>query len=214
MKAAILALAAIAPAHVASAQTWDWLATVDTPVLDPSKGVITQTVTLSVAMEYDTPFYILGAAVFDTLGTLNADRGHIVDWEVLNQLDELTGDLTTTDGVSLYGTYAGQLCTFTVCNTDNPLDVLEFTWQLDDLDPAAPFEVTYATDTSTAGIWAGEGPFESKFIPIDAPTEVAFGWTVVPSPSSLALGALAIITRRRRKIAPRSATAPRLGVTS
>jgi hypothetical protein len=194
----ILTLAAAVPAHVACAQTWDWLATVDNPVLDPSEGVTTQTVTLSVAMVYDTPFYILGAAIFDTLGALNADYGQITDWEVLSHLDQLTGDLTTTDGTSLYDTNAGQLCTFTNCVHDNPIDVLSFTWKLDDDAPLdAPFEVTYVTNTHNAAIWAGNDQDDAVSIPVEILFEANVSWTVVPAPQAALLGLACVIRRRR-----------------
>jgi hypothetical protein len=200
----ILTLAAAVPAHVACAQTWDWLATVDNPVLDPSEGVTTQTVTLSVAMVYDTPFYILGAAIFDTLGALNADYGQITDWKVLNNLADLTGDLTTTDGVSLYNTNAGQICaTFGPCTTGNPIDVLEFTWQLnDDVELDAPVEVNYVTLTRNASIMAGQDQNDHDVIPVETIIEAFVPWTILPAPSALALAALTaptLVRRPRRK---------------
>jgi hypothetical protein len=194
-RACIIVVGLAATAH---AQTWTWLADVANPVLDPDNGVTTQNVTLSVLMEHDTPYYILSFAIFDTLGALNADYGQITDWEVLSHLDQLTGDLTTTDGTSLYDTNAGQLCTFTNCVHDNPIDVLSFTWKLDDDAPLdAPFEVTYVTNTHNAAIWAGNDQEDAISIPVEFLFEANVSWTVVPAPPAALLG-LACVVRRRR----------------
>jgi len=199
MKHAALILLAATGAH---AQTWTWLADVENPIIDPDKGVTTQTVTLTALMEHDTPYVAIGAVIFDTLGALNAEIGHIVDWQVLNDLDELTGDLTTTDGVSLYGTNAGQLCaTFGPCNHDNPIDVLEFTWQLNDgVDLDAPIEVNYVTLTEVAVVMAGEDQDSADFIEVEVIHDALLSWTVVPGPHVLALGlcALPVALARRR----------------
>jgi hypothetical protein len=197
-RALILALAA--PACAAHAQTWTWLADVENKVLDPGKGITTQTVTLTALMEHDTPYIAIGATIFDTIGDANAYHGHVTDWQVLNNLADLTGDLTTTDGVSLYNTNAGQLCaTFGPCTTANPIDVLEFTWELDEDAPLdAPFDVTYLTLTSAAIIMAGEDQETADFIEVEVVIEGVMSWTVVPAPGTIALVAAIPLLRRRR----------------
>lgn len=195
-------LCAVAPLGLLStahAQTWTWHADIANPVLDPAIGLTTQEVTLSVSMEHDTPYYIVGFSIFDTLGSLDADQGQITDWTILNHLADLTGDMTTSDGVSLYNTYIGQLCTFTVCNHDNPLDVLTFTWEYEGDTPEAPFEVSYETLTYEASIWAGKDQDTAVTVPVEILHEAQVTWTVLPSPASLALAPFSLLVTRRRR---------------
>jgi hypothetical protein len=139
---ALLAAAGAARAALADGTaTWLWEVTTQDGdrLVEPGE---TATVTLSLLMEsFDFEHAIIAAAIFDTLGDDGAANGHIADWEVLNGLDGLTGDLTTTDGVSLFNTNAGQL-SIEVFTTDNPVAVLTFQWQ-----PlvSADFDVGYTT---------------------------------------------------------------------
>jgi hypothetical protein len=197
-RALILALAA--PACAAHAQTWTWLADVEHPIMDPSKGITTQTVTLTALMEHDEPYVIMGATIYDTLGDAGAYGGHITDWEILNQFDELTGDLTTTDGVSLYNTNAGQLCaTFGPCTNDNPVDVMTFTWELNEDTPLdRPFDVTYLTLTAEAFVKAGDDADDADFIEARIINEAAINWTVLPAPSTALILTIPLALSRRR----------------
>lgn len=192
--ALVVASAALAQQPV----TWTWQAKVDQPVIDPD-GVTSQKVTLSALMEADAPTVFLSAVIFDTLIAANPDYGTISGWTVLNSLADLTGDLTTSDGTSLYGTNAGQLCLWGPCTMDNPVDILEFTWQLaDDVDLDAPVTVTYATDTLIAVVKAGTDHGDAQAYEAEVINEATFGWTIVPAPATLALLAAPVITRRRR----------------
>jgi uncharacterized protein (TIGR03382 family) len=107
----------------------------------------------------------------------------------------LTGDLTTTDGVSLFGTNAGQLTVFGPFTSANPVDILEFTWTSN----GAVGDVAYATNTSAAVLWIGAD--KDTAVSVDAQwTDADFKWTVVPTPASaalLGLGGLALVRRRR-----------------
>jgi hypothetical protein len=190
-----LVVGTFAGAAAAQSLQWTWLADVEHPVIDPSKGITTQTVTLSVLMEFDAPWVVIDYTIFDTIGALNADLGHITEWKVLNDLADLTGDLTTTDGVSLFGTNAGQLCLFGPCTSDNPVDVLRFTWEV---DRAGAYDVTYLTDTSIAYAWIGENQDVAKPFEADILNEVVVTWKVVPAPAALALGVPLLMRRRRR----------------
>jgi hypothetical protein len=149
-------------------------------------------------MEFDAQYLYFNAAVFDTIGIFKADVGSIVDWQVLNHLDDLTGDLTTTDGVSLFNTHAGQLFPFQFWTSGNPVDVLEFTWEP---IKAGAYEVKYATETELAAVWAGETEDAVRPYFADIIHEVSFGWTVIPTPPTFAGGAclaLLLAIRRRR----------------
>jgi hypothetical protein len=96
----------------------------------------------------------------DTLGDDGAANGHIVDWEILNSLENLYGDLTTTDGVSLFGTVAGQLTCCDPFSTDNPIAVLRVVW-LPDLP--GEYDVEYHTESESVAdrideaidVWVG-----------------------------------------------------------
>jgi len=141
----------------------------------------------------------LAAITFNTLGGANADRGEIVDWEPNEILVALTGDTTTTDGVSLFGTELGQL--FQIFSPDNPIAALDFAWETSDF---SGYEVAYTTETidpfDTVVVFQdvdGDGVGEPVEWPISE-AEIAF--TVVPSPASLAvLGAAMLMIRRRSR---------------
>jgi len=108
----------------------------------------------------------LSAMIFDTLGVLGADTGEIVSWEVLNELAFLTGDLTTSDGTSLFGTNAGQLTQFGPFTADDPIAVLQLDWQPDVLEGQT---VLYQTSTSVLQVWEGDfaDPSSIPWNPID-----------------------------------------------
>jgi hypothetical protein len=202
----ILALAGTANAQV----IWTWLATVDEPVIDPD-GVTTQRVTLSALMEAPAPTVYLAATIFDTLGAINAEYGHITDWQVLNNLADLTGDLTTSDGVSLYNTNAGQLCLWGPCTHANPIDVFEFTWQLNDaVDLDAPIDVMYVTDTAAALVKAGTDHDDAEVYEANVINEAVITWTIVPAPGVWCMGAGAAVwlapRRRRTSVQERTPT--------
>lgn len=138
--------------------TWLWTVTTDDgdAIVEPGE---TATIRLAMFTEADDPSYIttIAAAVFDTLGGENADRGQITGWQVLNELASLTGDLTTTDGVSLYNTNVGQLAGFYFFQSDNPMDVLEFTWATEDYTGYSVAYTTYSgfeDEAHTMYAWA------------------------------------------------------------
>lgn len=145
---ALLMLAAPMAAADDGTAVWLWSVTTQDGDALVEQGE-TATVTLTLLMEPPPGVAAaLCAAVFDTIGTGGADQGEIVGWEVHSHFADLTGDLTTTDGVSLFNTYAGQLETFGPFNADNPVDVFTFEWA-----PSEPLNttVTYTTSTETEG---------------------------------------------------------------
>jgi hypothetical protein len=155
-------------------QSGEWIHDVpDGTVLGPGESIV---VTLSVAFEGGgAPFAAFGASVHDTLNTLGADLGGIDGWTVLSDLDELPGDMTTTDGDSLFGTYAVQINVFGPFNSDNPIDVIEFTWTAGE----GSGEVAFETADSFLGLYVGEDKESARGIN-DVPTEeTSFGWIVV-----------------------------------
>jgi hypothetical protein len=125
-----------------------------------------------------------------------------VGWEVLNNLDDLTGDTTTTDGVSLFGSTAAQ--GGQVYNHDDPIDVLTFEWQTDNY---TGYVVQYTTITTLHApadhlifVWEGDDPWFADAIewPIE---EAMISFQVVPAPAAavvLALAGMGAGVRRRR----------------
>jgi len=190
--AALLTVAGLAGAT--QAQTLTWMHDVpDGTVVNPGESI---KVTLSASMQGEGEFVALSATIFDTLNTLGGDLGDITSWEVLNDLDELTGDLTTTDGDSLFGTNAGQLTVFGPFTSDNPIDVLSLTWTAS--EGGGGGEVAYETNTKAAVLWIGAD--KESAVSVDAEAfDTGFGW-LVPTPASaalLGLGGLALARRRR-----------------
>jgi hypothetical protein len=113
--------------------TWLWsVSTQDgDAIIDPGETAI---ITLELLMEsgfYDPEMFAFGASIFDTLGGRGADAGHIVSWNVLEHFADATGDLTTTDGVSLFGTTAMQFDIQGPFSADNPVAIFEFEWAPD-----------------------------------------------------------------------------------
>jgi len=202
----VLACAAGAWAGEEPSVTWLWEVTTDDgdALVEPGE---TASITLSADMEPSVGepgqtdgFIVVGlaATIFDTLGGLNADRGGIVGWEVLNMLTFPTGDLTTTDGVSLFNTHAGQGPTFNVIfTTDDPVDVLTFSWSTDDF---SGYTAHYQTHTSVFAIGESEGDlnFDNTFAVTDI-LEAQVQFQVAPSPPVSAAVLLAMLAVRRRR---------------
>ena len=168
----------------------------------------TATITLSIDMMPNVdvpggPVLGLSVAVFDTIGDQGAANGNVIDWQILNTLDDLTGDLTELHGIDLIGTTAAQsLITDDPFSHDDPIDVLQFTWGTDDY---AAYSVHYSTHTyfidrdleHLVTVWEGDlnGDFDDYLWPI---TEAAISFTVVPAPNAAALiaGVCSLAARR------------------
>ena len=167
--------------------------------LDVAPNLSSVDVTLWMAMESDEPFVALAASTFDTLNLSSAEYGTITGWVILNDLADVGGKTTTTDGDSLFGTHVGQL-PFTLTDK-NPIDVITFTWQAADgfvIDEKG-VDVSYMTSTDHVVLWVGED-LEGADV-VKAPfEEAAFGWGIVPAPGVVGvMGAgLATLAWRRR----------------
>jgi hypothetical protein len=188
----------VAATVCAAQESASWFAELD--VSDDSSSV---DVTLWLSMESNTPFLAFASAIFDTLIEHGEDVGTIVDWEVLNELDALTGDKTTTDGVSLFGTTAGQILTAHFTES-NPIDILRFTWKAAEgyLIADDGVSVSYTTNTDFVILWVGDdfdGATTVK-VPMENIAEASFGWHVIPAPGTtcIALTSVAIAFSRRR----------------
>ncbi len=195
--ASLLVIAGLAAAAQAQSGAATWMADVN---------IVNETTaewTLSLSMEADTEFVALSATIFDTLNTAGAEFGDITSWEVLNDLAELTGDLTTTDGDNLYGTNAGQLTVFGPFTSDNPVDVLKFTWEAADgftIGDGGDL-VSYSTSTENVTLWVGADKDSADAL--DVTGNVLEGVArigIIPAPGAaalLGLGGLAMARRRR-----------------
>ena len=196
--AALLAAAGLAAGAQAQTGSATWLA--DVVIADDLQSV---ECTLSVAFDADTPWVAFDEALFDTLNLAGAEFGGITSWKVLNHLEELAGDLTTTDGDSLFGTYAVQLTIYGPFTDANPIDVLTFTWETEGgyaiADGGEPVQCT--TSTELLGLWVGDDIDSATWLVVtDHVTEATFGWGVIPTPGSVALlgtGLLTLGGRRR-----------------
>ena len=216
---AAAAVAAPALGQVGGQATWLWDVTTENgdAIVEPGE---TATVTLSIDMVPDVnfgdgPVLGFGFAIFDTLGGDGAANGQILDWEVLNALDNFTGDLTETDGVNLTNTWLGQHPDLGAFLPSDPIDVFEFTWGTNDY---SGYSVEYATETLPIGdppiahnilVWEGEflGEHDVFHWPI---AEATISFAVVPAPSVLALfaGGAACMTAPRRSRRRRPDAAP------
>lgn len=198
MRIAIL-LGVVGVAGAAQAQTGSatWLSSVEI-----SDDNTMATVTWSLQMEADTPFVALSATIFDSLITSGSGLGTVSDWSVKNELDTLTGDLTTTDGENLFNTNAGQLTLFGPFHSDNPIDVFCFKWTANDgvLIGDGGDKVVYETSTEALLLWAGDDKASATAVDVLGNlTEGMAMWTVVPAPASLALIGMGFLASGRRR---------------
>jgi hypothetical protein len=186
--------------------TATWLYDVTTQdgdaIVEPGE---TAFVTLSILMEPDADQGVaLAATIFDVLA--EDDQGAILGWEYHNCLECLTGDLATTDGVSIFNINAGQLTAQTQPFTiDNPADVFTFEWQPAEYQPR---DVAFTTKSYAQGrpsiLYVWEWPDGKDWHDADAKTypvnEAAITFTVVPAPASML--PLLLLARRRRARPP------------
>jgi hypothetical protein len=184
--------------------TWLWSVTTDNgdALVEPG-----ETASVLLSIDFDPDVFEkgltgelvtgLGMARFDTLGGVNAAKGTILGWQVENNLGEKTGDQTTSDGVSLFGTNAqqglGELFVW-----DDPIDVLSFEWSTEEF---GQYSVNYSTSMlEPLLVW--EGHFGDEFGELvewdHVEAEVVF--QVVPAPASALpiAGLVLAMTRRRR----------------
>jgi len=138
----------------------------------------------------------LSALIFDVIGDDGAANGQILGWTLNSALTWLTGDLTTTDGVSLFSITLGQIATGfgDLPATEDPLPLLDFEWE-----PVGPgaYDVQYAWSTEVLEVWYGTISTGDSIPATPIDTSVAF--SVVPGPASaVPLAALALFARRRR----------------
>jgi hypothetical protein len=171
--------------------TWLWDVTTQDgdEVVEPGE---TATVTLSLLMEVEAgkgEQIALAGVLFDTLGGDNAAIGSVGDWTVLNDLADIFGDLTTTDGVSLFGTFGVNCFGIQMfpCSLDNPIDVLAFEWSTDDY---SHYSVDYTTSTNDAAVWRDLFD-EQEFLEVQT-NEALISFQVVPAPATLAICAWVI----------------------
>jgi hypothetical protein len=201
----LLGGAGVSPAfgQVVGTGTWLWDVTTQDGdnIVHPGE---TATITLSLDMDPSVgekgqsggTVIGFGAAIFDTLGGLNADKGTIIGWDVLNSLDFLLGDTTTSDGISLFDTTVGQVPSEVFSKAD-PISVITFHWQ-----PArtGDFEVRYSTwtDPSMFFVWESGDPLGTNWTSI---VEAAIRFEVVPAPAGIValIGALLVAVRSRRR---------------
>ena len=204
LSAAVLGAAVGQPAFGDGQATWLWDVTTQNgdAVVEPGETAL---ITLSLLMEskmYALDQVAIGRADFDTLGDIGAEMGKIFDWQVLNILDNLTGDQTTTDGVNLFNTTAAQIDGQGPFADDNPIGVLEFEWA-PSIEGA--FKVEYGTFTHTLGmpgviqVWIApdHGVYDlAEEWPV---TEAAISFQVVPAPATMGVAALGVLAAARRR---------------
>jgi len=194
MKKTALLATILGAAGAAQAGSASW-------ILDaPAEVGFNETFTVSLSLEYasdpvgdeESGLQGLSAAIFDTVGS-GVDYS-LDSWSVDEDLTFLAGDLTTSDGQSLFMTNIGQLTLFGPFSKDNPLFVL--TMQVTSGEEAGTIDFT--TDTANYEEWIG-----TFAEPESIPGEIAEGsssTTVIPTPASaalLGLGGLVAIRRRR-----------------
>ena len=188
--------------------TWLWDVTTDDgdAIVEPGETAV---VTLAMLMETDQPYEVVGIGItsFDTLGIDNAANGHIAGWQVLNDLDYLVGDTTTTDGVSLFNTNAAQFPNENFADA-NPVDVLKCFWQP---DVAGDFAVEYATITHEFSAWVTIGDPANAVLMTLPVVEADIGFEVVPAPPALLTFTLLtpLASRRHRAATTLRAKSPR-----
>jgi len=114
----------------------------------------------------------IAALIVDTLAGPGAANGHILGWRANINLTWLTGDLTTTDGVSLFNSNFGQWSQWP-CLAPEPGDpsfLLTFDWQ-----PLirGSYDVHYQSSTSALQFLYGDCLFANEpATPVD--TQVTF----------------------------------------
>lgn len=201
-----MTLASGATAQVGGNATWAWDVTTQNgdAVVEPGE---TATVSLSIDFDPDAgpqgPVLGLGQAVWDTANQSNGDLGAIIEWSVPSNLTELTGDTTTTDGVSLFRSTAaqggGQFVGFSY---DDPIHVLTFEWSPNVLDD---YVVTYNTFSQIDNnpenqiiVWEGEDVEHAEFFfwRID---EATITFQVVPAPGVASFLLVGLIATRPRR---------------
>lgn len=197
-------LAFTAPALADGTATWLWDVTTQNgdAIVEPGE---TATVTLSLLMEPDPgfgPWVAISATVFDVLGDDAAAKGSILGWEYHNDLDQLTGDLATSDGVSIYNVQGGQLTALGgPFSGDNPIDVFSFDWAPDE---DGPFTATYVTnsvylDQLVHEVIVWEGTDIEDALAVTYPVaEASISIMVIPAPAAAVVLAAAFVPRRRR----------------
>jgi hypothetical protein len=200
---AMLGHARSAEAQVQGTGTWLWDVTTQDGdnIVHPGE---TATITLSLDLSPNvgepgqTGGAVKGLAVviFDTLGGLNADNGTVVGWDINSSLTFLLGDFTTSDGISLFGTVAGQICCEAFDSSD-PIRVITFEWM-----PAkrAQYDVAYstATDPGSFFVWEFGDPGGTHWPHV---IEASIRFQVVPAPSGiLILVTVAIACGRQRSV--------------
>lgn len=203
MRCVTPAVLALPAAAVGQGQaTWLWSVTTQDgdAIVEPGE---TASITLEVLMESDVFEHDeigFGAVNFDTLGGQGAGFGQIVGWQVLNDLDSHTGDTTSTDGVSLFGTMTLQSSSQQTFITDNPIAVFSFEWMPVVL---GAYTVEYQTASywpdkeQQVLVWTGEDLLDMELWPVE---EAAISFQVVPAPGArgvLIAGALGASRRRR-----------------
>jgi hypothetical protein len=193
---------ALADGPLQGPATWLWDVTTQNgdAIVEPGE---TATVTISMLIEPDPgspPNAMIAAAVFDTLAATSS--GHIVGWKVLNFLEELTGDLTTTDGVNLFDTHAGQL-SVQYQTLDNPVDVFTFDWQPNEYAPLTEIYTTHSRlddQEHVAIVWEYvDHPGKDGLTAVYPITEAEISISVIPTPATSLLLAAAAAPRPRRR---------------
>jgi len=184
----------------------EWFASVTTQdgdaIVEPGESAfVTLGMDFTPDLDWDDgPALAYSTVIWDTLGGEGADRGSIAGWTIPVELVSLTGDLTTTDRVSLFGSSIGQLCLFGVCVPDDPLNpILTFEWQPDEY---TPLTVEYSTLTHKLLVLEGE-PFDFDHVEWE-PVETTVTFQVVPGPggwlvTTFASGLAGVAVRPRRR---------------
>jgi hypothetical protein len=192
MRALLLVVGLGAACRCAVAQpevlgTWLWKVTTQDgdAIVEPG-----ETATFTLSMDFSPnvgeagltggEIFGLGLLKFDTLGMAGAEMGQVVGWEILNDLDIDLGDVTTTDGTSLFGTTATQFFLFGPFVHDDPIDVIAVEWAPSTFQD---FSVTYETSTDEFLVW--EGPIDQPQTPEWPVVDTVISFQVVPSPSGV-----------------------------
>jgi hypothetical protein len=174
-------------------------------IVEPGETADVTLFALMVPNPGDAQHAAFGVAIFDILGADGAAMGHIVAWEIHDHFADLHGDLTTTDGVSLYAINAGQLPLFGPFSHDNPAAIISFQWQP---DVYAPFNAVYQTSSSgqynehTIGVWEDAYDPGEEFAEYPV-LESVITITVIPAPpGALLIYASTLSLHRPRRRGP------------